>query len=109
MSSPVLFLILAVAGVAFAQLGGFCLNQSAPVRDFEGKNALFVRMTGCLALLPVVIGVLVKDDSPEAMNFPEWMEVAAWVVIGAVGIQLLTDGRTLWRRGLQNQAAVPEV
>ncbi len=66
-------------------------------------------MTGCLALLPVVIGVLVTDDSPEAMNFPEWMEVAAWVVIGVVSIQLLTDGRTLWRRGLQTQTVVPEV
>ncbi|MGB3672199.1 MAG: hypothetical protein WA984_18945 [Phormidesmis sp.] len=52
MSSPVLFLALAVAGVAFAQLGSFCLNQIALVRDFEGENALFVRMTGCFALLP---------------------------------------------------------
>ena len=85
MQTVLLMVIVAVV----AQVAAFLLNGLEPVRDFPGKNWLFLRMTACLTLLSVAIAAL-TDEAVVG-----WVRVVCWVGVGAIAIALLYDGVNL--------------
>ena len=82
--------VLQMVGVAIAaQIAAYLLNGLPPIREFPGKTILFLRITVCLTLVPVLVSLLGSEEVTGSVR------VACWAGVGAIAWALISDAQTL--------------